>query len=232
MQFKLHETLVLENADELSGLQLHLERKPCLVCLADVYRLWHSISHANNAREGSNRGDNNRTNTFEAIMAAKQRALDYIWAVEIGNEPDRRWTSSYQASFVLTINSTQVYLLLWNKPVAVTPWNDTQEGQDAADWIQQFIDTWGESLPKISAGAYAIPYEYPAWPNTNHLINEAFNETVKSAVSRYCTHLYTLSEGTSLAADMAHMQTVSDVSHFVEKIAAAKSEHRPYIIGE
>jgi hypothetical protein len=25
-------------------------------------------------------------------MEAKKRALDYIWAVEIGNEPDRRLT--------------------------------------------------------------------------------------------------------------------------------------------
>ncbi|KAG7285774.1 hypothetical protein NEMBOFW57_008068 [Staphylotrichum longicolle] len=161
-----------------------------------------------------NRGDNNRTNTFEAIMAAKQRALDYLWAIEIGNEPD-------------------LYHLFWNKPVAVAPWNETQEGQDAADWIQQFIDTWGEPLPMISAGAYGIPYEYqPSWPNTDYLINEAFNDTVKSAVGRYCTHLYALAAGTSLEADMAHTQTVSDVSLLVEKIAAAKSVNRPYILGE
>ncbi len=85
----------------------------------------------------------------------------------------------------------------------------------------------------ISAGAYGIPYEYqPGWPNTDYLINEAFNETVKSAVSRYCTHLYALTNGTSLAADMAHTQTASDVSFLVEKIAAAKSVNRPYILGE
>jgi hypothetical protein len=31
---------------------------------------------------------------------------------------------------------------------------------------------------------------------------------------------------------MAHTQTVSDVSLFVEKIATARSVNRPYIIGE
>jgi hypothetical protein len=85
----------------------------------------------------------------------------------------------------------------------------------------------------ISAGAYGIPYNYqPDWPDTNYLITDAFNDTVKSAVGRYCSHLYALSDGTSLAADMAHTKTVSDVSLFVDKIATAKSVGRPYIIGE
>jgi hypothetical protein len=129
----------------------------------------------------------------------------------------------------------QVYYLLWKKPVASAPWNDAMEGQDQANWIQQFIDTWQEPLPMISAGSYVSAqgtgYQ-PDWPNTNYLISDAFNDTVKSAVSRYCSHLYCLADGTSLAADMAHNQTVADLSHFVDKIATAKSVNRPYIIGE
>ena len=129
--------------------------------------------------------------------------------------------------------SPKVYYLFWNKPVAVAPWNETQEGYDAANWIQQFIDTWKTPLPMISAGAYGIPYPYqPDWPNTEFLINEAFNATVKGAVSRYCTHLYALADGSSLAADMSHMQTAADVSLLVPKVAAAKSVNRPYILGE
>ena len=136
--------------------------------------------------------------------------------------------------FVLTMGtSPKVYYLFWNKPVAVAPWNETQEGYDAANWIQQFIDTWKTPLPMISAGAYGIPYPYqPDWPNTEFLINEAFNATVKGAVSRYCTHLYALADGSSLAADMSHMQTAADVSLLVPKVAAAKSVNRPYILGE
>jgi hypothetical protein len=35
-----------------------------------------------------NRGDNNRTNTYEAAKMAKARALKNLWAIELGNEPD------------------------------------------------------------------------------------------------------------------------------------------------
>ncbi len=196
----------------------------------------HSTTFTNRGGEGFNRGDNNRTNTFEAIMAVKQRALDYLWAIEIGNEPDRR---SMWLPFITSTRANHerggkfTNYLFWNKPVAVAPWNETQEGQDAANLIQQFVDTWQEPLPMIAAGAYGIPYEYqPAWPNTDYLINEAFNDTVKGAVGRYCTHLYALAAGTSLEADMAHTQTVLDVSLLVDKIAVAKSANRPFILGE
>ena len=38
--------------------------------------------------QGFNRGDNNRTNTYLAVVDAKERALSHLWAVELGNEPD------------------------------------------------------------------------------------------------------------------------------------------------
>lgn len=40
---------------------------------------------------GLNRGNNNRTNTFEAALEAKSRALDYLDLIELGNEPDREF---------------------------------------------------------------------------------------------------------------------------------------------
>lgn len=38
--------------------------------------------------QGFNRGDDNRTNTYLAVVDAKERALGQLWAVELGNEPD------------------------------------------------------------------------------------------------------------------------------------------------
>jgi hypothetical protein len=38
--------------------------------------------------QGFNRGDNNQTNTYLAVVEAKERALNHLWAVELGNEPD------------------------------------------------------------------------------------------------------------------------------------------------
>lgn len=46
----------------------------------------HSVS--NFALIGLNRGDGNITNTLEAALAAKSRVSEYLWAIELGNEPD------------------------------------------------------------------------------------------------------------------------------------------------
>lgn len=37
---------------------------------------------------GFNRGDDNITNTLEAVMAAKSRLHELLWGIELGNEPD------------------------------------------------------------------------------------------------------------------------------------------------
>jgi hypothetical protein len=37
---------------------------------------------------GFNRGDNNRSKTFAAVVEAKRRALRNLVAIELGNEPD------------------------------------------------------------------------------------------------------------------------------------------------
>ncbi|PVH67974.1 glycoside hydrolase family 79 protein [Cadophora sp. DSE1049] len=63
---------------------------------------------------GFNRGDDNKTNTYEAVKMAKSKALKHLWAIELGNEPD-------------------VYLVIWQYPVATSPWNQEQEGANAAD---------------------------------------------------------------------------------------------------
>ena len=39
---------------------------------------------------GFNRGRNNRTNTYSAVLEADKRASGNIEAVELGNEPDRK----------------------------------------------------------------------------------------------------------------------------------------------
>lgn len=41
---------------------------------------------------GFNRGNDNITNTLEAVMEAKARAGQNLGAIELGNEPDRKWT--------------------------------------------------------------------------------------------------------------------------------------------
>ncbi|RWA04355.1 hypothetical protein EKO27_g10750 [Xylaria grammica] len=164
---------------------------------------------------GFNRGDNDFTNSLEAALAAKSRALDYLWAIELGNEPD-------------------IYYSVWGKPVATPPWNKSQEGENQAQWSQAFLDAWGESSSILSAGNYAVPIELmEAYPNTDYLINTAFNDSVKAGVKAYCTHSYALSgEDAELPDEMKHSKTVADLSNFVEKIATAKSVGRPYIIGE
>lgn len=126
-----------------------------------------------------------------------------------------------------------VYYAFWNKPIAVAPWNNSQEGSSAAEWAQAFINRWKSPLPILSAGAYAVPIPlYDNYPDTNYLINEAYNESVKAGTKSYCTHLYALSGGTTLDTEMNHLRTVADLSHFVDKIATAKSINRPYIIGK
>lgn len=126
-----------------------------------------------------------------------------------------------------------VYYSIWNKPIAVAPWNNSQEGGSAAEWAQAFINRWKSPLPILSAGAYAVPIPlYEDYPDTNYLINEAYNASVKAGTKSYCTHLYALSSGTTLSTEMNHLRTVSDLSHFVDKIATAKSINRPYIIGK
>ncbi|KAH8656832.1 hypothetical protein BGZ61DRAFT_486482 [Ilyonectria robusta] len=163
---------------------------------------------------GFNRGNDNITNTLEAVMEAKARAGQNLGAIELGNEPD-------------------LYYSIWNKPIAVAPWNNSQEGGSAAEWAQAFINRWKSPLPILSAGAYAVPIPlYEDYPDTNYLINEAYNASVKAGTKSYCTHLYALSSGTTLSTEMNHLRTVSDLSHFVDKIATAKSINRPYIIGE
>lgn len=45
-------------------------------------------SLSNLAFIGLNRGDGNITNTLEAALAAKSNVSEYLWAIELGNEPD------------------------------------------------------------------------------------------------------------------------------------------------
>ncbi|KAH8894279.1 hypothetical protein GQ53DRAFT_780328 [Thozetella sp. PMI_491] len=164
---------------------------------------------------GFNRGDDNMTNTLEAAMAAKSRLQGLLWGVELGNEPD-------------------LYYSVWNKKVAIPPWNETQEGDNQAEWFQAFLDIWGDPAPILSGGNYAVPIELaPAYPNTNYLIDTAFNSSVRAGVKMYCTHLYALSaQDALLSEEMNHVKTVADLSNFVDKIGKAKAVGRPYIIGE
>ncbi|KAH7161780.1 hypothetical protein EDB81DRAFT_854074 [Dactylonectria macrodidyma] len=163
---------------------------------------------------GFNRALDNRNNTFAAVLEAKSRASNHLWAIELGNEPD-------------------LYYLYWKYPVAEAPWNETQEGADAADWAQSFINIWKGPLPILAGGGYAIPFEFqPAWPNLPYLINEAYNRTIKHATKVYNGHLYAFSNATQddLALEMRHERTVSDLA--LLPISSAKSANRPYVIGE
>ena len=117
------------------------------------------------------------------------------------------------------------------KPDAVSPWNASQEGSDNAEWAQSFVNIWEGPLPILAAGSYALNYAYP-WPSTDYLVEKAYNTTVKNATKVYSGHLYATSNGTSLTADMNHVKTVTDLSVFIEKIATARSIHRPYILGK
>lgn len=121
---------------------------------------------------------------------------------------------------------------MWKQPIAVEPWNETQEGQSNADWAQGFIDIWPGKQPILVGGSYAIPIPIvPNWPNTDYLITEAYNQTVKDAIKFYNGHLYALSNGTTLEGEMNHVRTVADVSTFVEKIATARSVGKKYYLG-
>ncbi|RBR13263.1 uncharacterized protein FIESC28_08229 [Fusarium coffeatum] len=163
---------------------------------------------------GLNRGLNNRSKTFAAATMAKSKAPDNIWAIELGNEPD-------------------LFYKYWQYPVAQAPWNETQEGSDAADWAQDFANHWKSPLPILAGGGYAIPFQIePGWPNLPYLVNEAYNQTVKAATKVYNGHLYAFSNATEdgLGTEMAHQRTVEDLK--LLPISTAKSVGSPYIIGE
>lgn len=131
-------------------------------------------------------------------------------------------------------NSQTSLVYLWqNKSDAVSPWNASQEGADAADWAQGFIDVWQSPLPILTAGSYAVAYDdNPEWPNTDYLINTAYNDTVKAAVLVYVGHLYAAPPGNNaLATEMNHAKTVSDLAVFADRVATAASVNRSFILG-
>jgi hypothetical protein len=126
-----------------------------------------------------------------------------------------------------------VFYKYWQYPVAQAPWNETQEGSDAADWAQDFTNHWKGPLPILAGGGYAIPFQIePGWPNLPYLVNEAYNQTVKAATKVYNGHLYAFSNATEdgLDTEMAHQRTVDDLN--LLPISTAKSVGRPYIIGK
>ncbi|KAH6672089.1 hypothetical protein B0J14DRAFT_618426 [Halenospora varia] len=161
-------------------------------------------------RLGFNRGDNNRTNTYEAVLKAKPKALKYLWGIELGNEPD--------------------FYLYQGKPVVVSPRNVTQEGADAASWAQGLIDVWEKPLPILAAGSYAGNTEYPLYPSTQYLISTAYSATIRAATKWYSGHLYASRK--NLDTEMNHNQTVSDLAVFFNKISAANAVGRDFILGE
>ncbi|KAH8701534.1 hypothetical protein BGW36DRAFT_445075 [Talaromyces proteolyticus] len=163
---------------------------------------------------GFNRGDDNRTNTYMAVQDARTRIPNNLWGIELGNEPD-------------------VYLMQ-DKPDAVSPWNASQEGADAANWAQGFINVWKPNSPILTAGSYAVAIaDDPEWPNTDYLIHTAYNDTVKNAVKVYVGHLYAAPPGnTTLAMEMKHSKTVSDLAVFADRVSTAASAERPFILGE
>lgn len=120
-----------------------------------------------------------------------------------------------------------------DKPDAVSPWNASQEGADAADWAQGFIDAWQSPLPILTAGSYAVAYtDNPEWPNTDYLIDTAYNDAVKAAVRVYVGHLYAAPPGNNtLATEMNHAKTVSDLSVYADRVATAASVNRSFILG-
>ncbi|KAL2681419.1 hypothetical protein Neosp_009030 [[Neocosmospora] mangrovei] len=154
---------------------------------------------------GLNRGNNGKANSFAAAIKAKSIAGKYLWAVELGNEPD--------------------LYLGQNKPVATAPWNQSQEASNQADWIESFSDIWKTPLPIVAAGSYATS----RW-NMGYLINEAFNNSVKSAVKVYSGHLY--AGGNQLSEGMNHAQTSQELSWFADDTADAKQAGRNFILGE
>ncbi|KAM0269440.1 hypothetical protein ACHAQH_009729 [Verticillium albo-atrum] len=163
---------------------------------------------------GLNRAQNNRTNTFAAVDELMARAAGHIWAIELGNEPD-------------------MYLEFWKYPIASAPWDEKQEGADAADWAQDFINRRNSSQPILAGGGYAIPIEYKAgWPNLPYLVDEAYNQTVHDGNRVYQSHLYALADAAAngLVVEMQHMRTSDDLNTL--PISSARSHGKPYILGE
>lgn len=145
----------------------------------------------------------------------------------------RSRSSHLQTNQNQKLTSNPVYLLIWNKPVATSPWNQEQEGADAANWAQGFVDVWKSPLPILAAGSYGVPFQpYPGWPNTEYLISTAYNKTIKDATKFYNSHLYRQGNGTTLPNEMNHASTVSDVIPFINSVAKAQAVHRPHVIGE
>ncbi|KAH7020712.1 uncharacterized protein B0I36DRAFT_387583 [Microdochium trichocladiopsis] len=145
---------------------------------------------------GFNRGNNNLTDTFEAFANAKTSPglLEHLAGVEVGNEPD-------------------VYLFIWQKPIATPPWDANQEGADSADWAQDFINSWKEPLSMLYAGSCG-------------------NATVNVAVRTWNQHLYTLSQGTNIAVEMKDARTAADLATFSVYVASAASTGREFYLGE
>ncbi|KAK4861052.1 hypothetical protein LT330_003968 [Penicillium expansum] len=144
---------------------------------------------------GLNRSLNNRSNTFSAALEARAMISKQLWGLELGNEPD--------------------LFEYWKYPVAVAPWKETQEGANAADWAQDFINHWKTPLPILAGGGYAVPFEVvPPWPNLPYLIETAYNQTIKDATKFYNGHLYSLENATAniLNVEMNHQRTVSDLN--------------------
>lgn len=117
-----------------------------------------------------------------------------------------------------------------NKPVSVSPWDASQEGTNQAEWDNGAINIWGTGSQFLAAGSYAYT-RYTPWPNTDYLIETAFDETIQNSIKVYSGHLYSLTGG-DLDTEMAHAKTVSDLSEFVEKIANASEVGRPFILGK
>lgn len=126
-----------------------------------------------------------------------------------------------------------MYLILWDYPVTVPPWNETLEGNDAASWAQDFINHWKEPLPILAAAGYAIPFPYePAHPNLPYLVNEAYNQTVKDGTKVYLGHQYAFSNTTEdgLSHEMQHQRTVADLD--LLPVSTAHEVDRPYILSK
>lgn len=156
------------------------------------------------------------------LKAHAQVGVGYLEAARVCCAPSTELTR---------LKPTVVYLSIWNKPVATAPWDAAQEGADAADWAQDFANHWGSPLPILAGGVYAAPFDQPAWPNLPHLVNEAYNASVKAATKVYCGHLYALSNSTELSSEMNHARTAADLSKFVEYVRLTKAEGRDYILG-
>lgn len=120
--------------------------------------------------------------------------------------------------------------LAQGKADAVPPWDASQEGSNQAKWHHGAIDRWDTSGQFIAAGSYAYTRDTPA-PNTDYLINYAFDQRIEDAVKVYSGHLYSLTGG-QLDTEMNHALTVADLGNFTEKIATASSVGRPYILGK